>query len=86
MTDSIMAGATLFFAILLNALISITEINALYEQRPIIEKQASYAFYHPWTEAMAGVVSDIPVKFMIAVCFNIILYFLAGLRTEPSQL
>lgn len=35
---------------------------------------------------MAGVMSDIPVKFMIAVCFNIILYFLAGLRTEPSQL
>lgn len=35
---------------------------------------------------MAGVVSDIPVKLVIAVCFNIILYFLAGLRTEPSQL
>ncbi len=39
-------GATLFFAILLNALISIGEINALYDQRPIVEKQASYAFYH----------------------------------------
>ena len=34
---------------------------------------------------MAGVVSDIPIKFVIAVVFNIILYFLAGLRTEPSQ-
>jgi ATP-binding cassette subfamily G (WHITE) protein 2 (PDR) len=30
-------------------------------------------------------VSDIPVKFAIAVCFNIILYFMAGLRREPSQ-
>ena len=78
-------GSTLFFAILLNALISIGEINNLYDQRPIVEKHASYAFYHPWTEAMAGIVSDIPVKFMIAVFFNIILYFLAGLRTEPSQ-
>ncbi len=78
-------GAVLFFAILLNALISIGEINGLYDQRPIVEKQASYAFYHPWTEAMAGIVSDIPVKFLIAICFNIILYFLAGLRTEPSQ-
>ena len=78
-------GATLFFAILLNALISISEINKLYDQRPIVEKHASYAFYHPWTEAMAGIVSDIPVRFMIAVCFNTILYFLAGLRTEPSQ-
>ena len=78
-------GSTLFFAILLNALISISEINNLYDQRPIVEKHASYAFYHPWTEAMAGIVSDVPVKFVIAVVFNIILYFLAGLRTEPSQ-
>lgn len=78
-------GSTLFFAVLFNALLSITEINALYAQRPIVEKHASFAFYHPWTEAMAGVISDIPIKFVIAVVFNIILYFLAGLRAEPSQ-
>jgi ATP-binding cassette subfamily G (WHITE) protein 2 (PDR) len=78
-------GGVLFFAVLLNALIAISEINSLYAQRPIVEKQASYAFYHPFTEAMAGIVADIPVKFAIATCFNIILYFLAGLRREPSQ-
>ena len=78
-------GGVLFFAVLLNALISIGEINTLYSQRPIVEKQASYAFYHPFTEALAGIVADIPVKFMIATCFNIILYFLAGLRREASN-
>ena len=78
-------GAVLFFAILFNALIAISEINSLYAQRPIVEKHKSYAFYHPATEAMAGVVSDIPVKFCIAVAFNVILYFLANLRREPSQ-
>ncbi|TVY84470.1 ZEB2-regulated ABC transporter [Lachnellula suecica] len=78
-------GGVLFFAVLLNALIAISEINTLYAQRPIVEKQASYAFYHPFTEALAGIVADIPVKFAIATCFNIILYFLAGLRREPSQ-
>ncbi|KAG4429722.1 GTPase-activating protein [Cadophora sp. M221] len=78
-------GGVLFFAVLLNALIAISEINTLYSQRPIVEKQASYAFYHPFTEAMAGIVADIPVKFAIATCFNIILYFLSGLRREPSQ-
>jgi ATP-binding cassette, subfamily G (WHITE), member 2, PDR len=45
----------------------------------------SFAFYHPFTEALAGIVSDIPIKFIIAVCFNIILYFLSGLRREPAQ-
>ncbi|KAK5019225.1 hypothetical protein LTR16_000799 [Cryomyces antarcticus] len=73
-------GAVLFFAILLNALIAISEITSLYAQRPIVEKHASYAFYHPATEAIAGIVSDIPVKFLLAVAFNIVLYFLAGLR------
>ncbi|KAL4925873.1 ABC-2 type transporter-domain-containing protein [Aspergillus undulatus] len=78
-------GASLFFAVLMNALISITEINSLYDQRPIVEKQASYAFVHPFAEAFGGIVSDIPVKFVSATVFNIIYYFLAGLRYEPSQ-
>jgi len=78
-------GATLFFAILLNALSAINEINGLYAQRPIVEKQAAYAYYHPFTEALAGFISDIPIKFIIAVVFNLILYFLANLRREPSQ-
>lgn len=78
-------GAVLFFGILFNALIAISEINSLYAQRPIVEKHKSYAFYHPATEAIAGVISDIPVKFAVAVAFNVIMYFLAGLRREPSQ-
>jgi ATP-binding cassette subfamily G (WHITE) protein 2 (PDR) len=78
-------GAVLFFAVLLNALVAMSEINSLYDQRPIVEKHNSYAFYHPATEAIAGIVSDIPVKFLLAVGFNLILYFMAGLRREPSQ-
>jgi ATP-binding cassette, subfamily G (WHITE), member 2, PDR len=77
-------GSVLFFAVLLNALIAITEINGLYDQRPIVEKHVSFAFYHPFAEALAGIVSDIPVKFLIATCFNIILYFLSGLRYEAG--
>ncbi|KAL5328219.1 hypothetical protein ACEPPN_001716 [Leptodophora sp. 'Broadleaf-Isolate-01'] len=78
-------GGVLFFAVLLNALLALAEVNALYSQRAIVEKHASYAFYHPFTEALAGVLADIPVKFLIAIFFNVILYFLAGLRREPSQ-
>ncbi|KAJ5530865.1 hypothetical protein N7527_004258 [Penicillium freii] len=78
-------GATLFFAVLLNALTAMSEINSLYSQRPIVEKHNSFAFYHPATEAIAGVISDIPVKFALSVVFNIILYFLAGLKREPSN-
>ncbi|KAF2035084.1 ABC multidrug transporter-like protein [Setomelanomma holmii] len=78
-------GAVLFLAVLFNALTSIGEISGLYAQRPVVEKHNSYAFYHPATEAIAGIVADIPVKFLQAVVFNIILYFLAGLRYTPGQ-
>jgi ABC-type multidrug transport system ATPase subunit len=78
-------GSVLFMAILLNALTAIAEIDSLYAQRPIVEKHASYAFYHPATEAAAGIVADVPVKFASAVVFNLIVYFLAGLRREPGQ-
>ncbi|KJY00318.1 ABC transporter like protein [Zymoseptoria brevis] len=78
-------GAVLFFAILINALSAISEINSLYDQRPIVEKHKSYAFYHPATEAIAGIVMDVPLKFVVAVCFNLVLYFMSGLRREPAQ-
>lgn len=79
------SGSVLFLAILFNALTSVGEISGLYAQRPIVEKHKTYAFYHPATEAIAGVVADIPVKFLQAVVFNIVLYFLAGLRYTPGQ-
>lgn len=78
-------GAVLFFAVLLSALQSIVEINTLYAQRPIVSKHKSYAFYHPFTEALAGIVADLPIKFCVTTVFNIILYFLSGLRREPAQ-
>lgn len=78
-------GSVLFMAILLNALTAISEISSLYAQRPIVEKHSSYAFYHPATEAAAGLVADIPVKFATATIFNVVLYFMAGLRRQPGQ-
>ncbi|KAH7124639.1 ABC-2 type transporter [Dactylonectria macrodidyma] len=78
-------GSVLFMAILLNALTAISEISSLYAQRPIVEKHGSYAFYHPFAEAAAGIAADIPIKFVTATVFNVVLYFMAGLRREPSQ-
>ncbi|OIW31251.1 hypothetical protein CONLIGDRAFT_574468 [Coniochaeta ligniaria NRRL 30616] len=82
--DATSKVSTLFIAILCNALTALAEIVTLYAQRPIVEKQASYRFVHPAAEAIAGVVSDIPIKFIVAVCFNIVLYFLAGLKREAG--
>jgi ATP-binding cassette subfamily G (WHITE) protein 2 (PDR) len=77
-------GSALFDAVLLNAPSASSKINNLYRQRPIAEKDASYAFYHPATEAAAGIVGDIPIKLATATAFNLIMYFMSGLRQEPG--
>jgi ABC-type multidrug transport system ATPase subunit len=84
-SDATSKVSTLFIAILCNALTAVSEIAGLYLQRPIVEKQASYRFIHPACEAIAGIASDIPIKFIVAVCFNLVLYFLAGLRREAGN-
>ncbi|GKZ97062.1 hypothetical protein AnigIFM59636_011812 [Aspergillus niger] len=82
--DFTLKMSALFFAILLNSLLTVTEIQNLYAQRPIVEKQASYAFYHPFTEALAGVCADIPIKVGCSLMFNIVFYFMCGFRYEAG--
>ncbi|KAL3965700.1 hypothetical protein ACCO45_000008 [Purpureocillium lilacinum] len=77
-------GAVLFFAVLMSALITITEIMALHAQRPIVERQARYAFVHPFTEALASAISDLPIKLLRCSMFSIVLYFMVNLRREPG--
>ncbi|KAL3421854.1 ABC transporter cdr4 [Phlyctema vagabunda] len=78
-------GALLFFAILLNAFASALEILTLYAQRPIVEKHAKYAFYHPFAEAIASMICDLPNKIGTALMFNITLYFMTNLRREVDK-
>ncbi|KZO90913.1 hypothetical protein CALVIDRAFT_602620 [Calocera viscosa TUFC12733] len=77
-------GALLFFAILMNAFSSALEILTLYAQRPIVEKHESLALYHPFAESIASMIMDLPSKLLVAVTFNITLYFMSNLRREPG--
>ncbi|KAL8949372.1 MAG: hypothetical protein Q9222_004508 [Ikaeria aurantiellina] len=77
-------GVLLFFAILLNAFSSYLEILTIYAQRPIVEKQSKYAFYHPSSEAIASMICDLPNKLLTSVFFNLTLYFMTHLRRTPS--
>ncbi|KAF7555313.1 hypothetical protein G7046_g6583 [Stylonectria norvegica] len=77
-------ACVLFVSILFNAFASAMEVLTLYEQRPIVEKQARYAFYHPSAEAWASVIVDLPYKFLNAVAFNLVFYFMTSLKREPG--
>ncbi|BGP42684.1 Multidrug resistance protein [Rhodotorula kratochvilovae] len=78
-------GALLFFAILMSAFGSALEILTLYAQRPIVDKQARYAFYHPSAEAFASMATDLPYKICNAMLFNLIVYFMTNLNRQPGN-
>lgn len=77
-------SALLFFAVLLNAFSSVLEVLTLYAQRPIVEKHARYAFCHPFAEASASMLCDVPYKVLNSFTFNIPLYFMANLRQDAG--
>ncbi|KAE8446223.1 hypothetical protein EG329_012448 [Mollisiaceae sp. DMI_Dod_QoI] len=78
-------SAILFFAILLNAFGSALEILTLYAQRPIVEKHARYALYHPSCEAVASMLTDMPYKILNTIVFNLTLYFMVNLNRHPGN-
>lgn len=77
-------GACLFFACLFNSLMSLLEVFALYESRPIVEKHQQYALYHPSAEAMASIISEIPTKLCTSISFNLTLYFMVNFKRTPG--
>ncbi|KAJ7770562.1 ABC-2 type transporter-domain-containing protein [Mycena metata] len=77
-------GALLFYAVLINAFASALEIFTLYAQRPIVEKHTAYALYHPFAEAVASMLCDMPAKVLTATVVNLTFYFMANLRREPA--
>ncbi|KAI0265441.1 ABC-2 type transporter-domain-containing protein [Gloeopeniophorella convolvens] len=78
-------GGILFFALLWVALSSSAEIPALFAQRPIVVKHAKAAMYHPFIEAAALTIVDIPITFITNLVFSAILYFLVGFQASASQ-
>jgi ATP-binding cassette, subfamily G (WHITE), member 2, PDR len=78
-------AVVLFMAVLFNAFASILELMTLYAQRPIVEKQSRYAFYHPSAEAYASVLVDLPMKIAGCVSFNVVFYFMTNLNRTPEN-
>ncbi|OJD10493.1 hypothetical protein AJ78_08513 [Emergomyces pasteurianus Ep9510] len=77
-------GGLVFFAILFNAFASQLEVLTVYAERPVIEKQHKYAFYHQSAQAIASYIIDLPYKTVNMVVFNLVIYFMAHLRREAG--
>ena len=61
------------------------EIPALFTQRPIVLRHQKAAMYHPFIEAVASTLVDIPITFTTVLVFAVMVYFIVGLQPSASQ-
>ncbi|KAG6879471.1 hypothetical protein C0992_002357 [Termitomyces sp. T32_za158] len=78
-------GGVLFYSMLFPALSCVAEIPALFKQRPIVNRHAKAAMYHPFIEALSMTIVDIPITFLASTVFAILLYFISGLQSTAGQ-
>lgn len=72
-------------AVFLPALFAMSEIPSLFAMRPIIRRHHKAAMYHPFVEAIALTLVDVPITFIILLLYSIVLYFLVGLQRTAGQ-
>jgi ABC-type multidrug transport system permease subunit len=79
----IKSGA-LFFSLLYNSLLSMTEVTDSFSGRPILVKHRFFALHHPAAFCIAQIAADIPLILFQISAFSIILYFLVGLTASAA--
>jgi ABC-type multidrug transport system ATPase subunit/ABC-type multidrug transport system permease subunit len=77
-------GGALFFAVLFNAVQTLAEIGTQYAQRPIVQRQETYAMYHPFADAIASMVAQYPYKLLTVSIFDLVIYFMANLKRDAG--
>jgi ATP-binding cassette, subfamily G (WHITE), member 2, SNQ2 len=66
-------------------LIAMSEIPSLFAQRPIILRHQKAALYHPFIEAVALTLVDIPITAITLLVFATIVYEAVRLQQSASQ-
>ncbi|KAI9167952.1 ABC multidrug transporter C [Paramyrothecium foliicola] len=74
----------IFFSLMICAFSPAFEVSTMWAQRPIVEKHHRYALYHPFAEAVASMICDLPAKLGTSIMFNVTLYFMTNLRRTAS--
>ncbi len=73
-------SGALFFALLFNSLLAMSEVTSSFSGRPVLAKHKSFALYHPAAFCIAQITADLPVIFFQVSVFSIVLYFMVGLK------
>ncbi|KAL3428709.1 ABC-2 type transporter-domain-containing protein [Aspergillus tetrazonus] len=73
-------SGSLFFAILLNSLLSMSEVTNSFAARPVLAKHRGFALYHPAAFCVAQVAADLPLTLMQVTLFALPVYWMTGLK------
>lgn len=77
-------GSVVFYTILIPGLQSMSEFGNTFAQRPLLLKHKRYRFYHPLSYGYGQILTDIVLK-IVAIAYNIPMYFLANLQRRADR-
>jgi hypothetical protein len=78
-------SGAMFFALLYNSLLSMSEVTESFQGRPVLLKHKALAYFHPAAFCIAQIAADISVIFFQVSCFSLILYFMVGLAATAEN-
>ncbi|RAH84934.1 pleiotropic drug resistance protein, ABC superfamily [Aspergillus japonicus CBS 114.51] len=73
-------GGAVFFALLYNCIVAMSEVTESFKGRPVLVKHKSFAMYHPAAFCLAQITADLPVLLVQCSLFSVVLYWMVGLK------
>ncbi|QKX63303.1 uncharacterized protein TRUGW13939_10472 [Talaromyces rugulosus] len=77
-------SGALFFSLLYNSLLAMSEVTDSFTGRPVLIKHKSFAYYHPAAFCIAQITADIPILIFQISIFALVLYFMVGLTMSAG--
>ncbi|KAJ5307581.1 ABC multidrug transporter atrF [Penicillium atrosanguineum] len=77
-------SGALFFSLLYNSLLAMSEVTDSFHGRPVLIKHKSFAYFHPAAFCLAQIAADIPVLLFQISMFSLVVYFMVGLTMSAG--
>ncbi|OQD91051.1 hypothetical protein PENANT_c001G09277 [Penicillium antarcticum] len=77
-------SGALFFSLLYNSLLAMSEVTESFSGRPVLIKHKSFAYFHPAAFCIAQIAADIPVLLFQISMFGLVVYFMVGLTMSAG--
>jgi hypothetical protein len=73
-------GGAVFFALLYNCIVAMSEVTESFKGRPILIKHKTFAMYNPAAFCLAQITADFPVLLFQCSIFSVVIYWMVGLK------